>query len=98
MNGLDSLLGWTAIGAAASLAALMWPFLRGGTGVFIKLLLGPLGAVGAALLSHLVFPDESPIERLVFAAIGAIASLVALQVLWQRYARSKTTPLGASGS
>jgi uncharacterized membrane protein YeaQ/YmgE (transglycosylase-associated protein family) len=97
MNGLDGLLGWAAIGAAASLAALMWPFLRGGTGVLIKLVLGPLGAVGAALTSHVAIPHEPPIERLIFAAIGAIASLVALQVVWQRYARSKTTPLGVGG-
>ncbi len=90
MNGLDSVLGWMAIGAAASLAALMWPFLRGGAGVFIKLLLGPLGAVLGAVLSHVVLPHEPPIERLVFAAVGAAVSLVALQVVWQRYTRSKT--------
>ena len=45
MNALDSVLGWMAIGAAASLAAMIWPFLRGGAGVIIKLLLGPLGAI-----------------------------------------------------
>jgi len=90
MNGFDSVLGWVAIGAAASLAALMWPFLRGGAGVFIKLVLGPFGAVIVAQLSRLVLPHESPAEQLLFAPVGAIASLVVLQIGWQLYTRSKT--------
>jgi uncharacterized membrane protein YeaQ/YmgE (transglycosylase-associated protein family) len=90
MNALDSVLGWLAIGAAASLAAMIWPFLRGGAGVFIKLVLGPLGAVAGAAISHAILPDETPIERLFFAAVGAIAALALSQVAWQRYARAKS--------
>ena len=90
MNALDSTLGWMAIGAAASLAALMWPFLRGTVGVIIKLLLGPLGAVAGALLSHLLLPNEPASLRLIFAAVGAIGSLLVLQVVWHRYSRSRT--------
>jgi uncharacterized membrane protein YeaQ/YmgE (transglycosylase-associated protein family) len=90
MNVLDSVLGWMAIGAAASLAAMMWPFLRGGAGVFIKLMLGPLGAVAGALISHVILPDESPAERLFFAAVGAIVTLGLSQFAWQRYARSRS--------
>jgi uncharacterized membrane protein YeaQ/YmgE (transglycosylase-associated protein family) len=90
MNALDSVLGWLAIGAAASLAAMIWPFLRGGAGVFIKLFLGPLGAVVGALLSHTILPDEPPQERLFFAALGAIASLAIVQFGWHRYARAKS--------
>jgi len=90
MNALDSVLGWLAIGASASLAAMMWPFLRGGAGVFLKLVLGPLGAVAGALLSHAVLPHETPTARLFFAAVGAIAALGLSQVAWQRYARSKS--------
>jgi uncharacterized membrane protein YeaQ/YmgE (transglycosylase-associated protein family) len=89
MNGADSVLGWMAIGAAASLAAMTWPFLRGGAGVFIKLMLGPLGAVAGAVLSHVLLPDEPPAERLFFAAVGAIVTLGLSQVAWSRYARSK---------
>jgi uncharacterized membrane protein YeaQ/YmgE (transglycosylase-associated protein family) len=90
MNALDSVLGWLAIGAAASLAAMVWPFLRGGAGVFLKLVLGPVGAVAGALLSHAVLPDEPPTERLLFAAVGAIAALLLSQFAWHRYARSKS--------
>ncbi|HEX4449187.1 MAG TPA: hypothetical protein VH044_20755 [Polyangiaceae bacterium] len=90
MNALDSVLGWMAIGSAASLAAMMWPFLRGGAGVIIKLLLGPLGAIAGALISRLMVPSESPAERLVFAAVGAVVALVVSQITWQRYARSKS--------
>jgi uncharacterized membrane protein YeaQ/YmgE (transglycosylase-associated protein family) len=90
MNALDSVLGWMAIGSAASLAAMMWPFLRGGAGVFLKLFLGPIGAVGGALISHAVLPDEPPTERLFFAAVGAIVALGLSQLAWHRYARSKS--------
>ena len=89
MNALDSVLGWMAIGAAASLAAMIWPFLRGGAGVILKLLLGPLGAIAGAVLSHFILPNESSSERLFFAAVGAIVALALTQVAWQRYARSK---------
>jgi uncharacterized membrane protein YeaQ/YmgE (transglycosylase-associated protein family) len=91
MNGLDSVLGWLAIGAAAGLAALMWPFLRGGTGALIKLALGPAGAVAGAAGSRLLIPREPAIACLVFAAGGAVASLLALHVVWHRYAHSKTS-------
>lgn len=90
MNALDSVLGWLAIGAAASLAAMVWPFLRGGAGVFIKLALGPLGAVAGALISHAIVPDEPATARLFFAAVGAIAALVLTQLVWLRYARARS--------
>ena len=94
MNALDSVLGWMAIGAAASLAAMIWPFLRGGAGVILKLLLGPLGAIAGAVISHLILPNESSNERLLFAAVGAIVALALTQVAWQRYARGKAAEMG----
>jgi uncharacterized membrane protein YeaQ/YmgE (transglycosylase-associated protein family) len=90
MNALDSVLGWMAIGAAASLASMIWPFLRGGAGVFLKLFLGPLGAIAGAVISHAILPDEPPTERLLFAAVGAIAALGLSQFAWHRYARAKS--------
>jgi uncharacterized membrane protein YeaQ/YmgE (transglycosylase-associated protein family) len=90
MNVLDSVLGWMAIGAAASLAAMVWPFLRGGAGVYIKLMLGPLGAVAGAVISHVILPNEPPQERLFFAAVGAIVVLGVAQVGWMRYARARS--------
>jgi uncharacterized membrane protein YeaQ/YmgE (transglycosylase-associated protein family) len=90
MNALDSVLGWMALGAAASLASMVWPFLRGGAGVFLKLMIGPLGAIVGAALSHAILPHESPTERLFFAAVGAIAALGLSQFAWYRYARSRS--------
>jgi uncharacterized membrane protein YeaQ/YmgE (transglycosylase-associated protein family) len=90
MNALDSVLGWMAIGAAASLASMVWPFLRGGAGVFVKLFLGPLGAIAGAVISHVILPDEPPTERLLFAAVGAVAALGLSQFAWYRYARAKS--------
>jgi uncharacterized membrane protein YeaQ/YmgE (transglycosylase-associated protein family) len=94
MNALDSVLGWMAIGAAASLASMIWPFLRGGAGVILKLLLGPLGAIAGAVISHLIAPAESSAERLFFAAVGAIVALAFTQLAWERYARAKTAEVG----
>jgi uncharacterized membrane protein YeaQ/YmgE (transglycosylase-associated protein family) len=90
MSAVDSLLGWVAIGAAASLAGMIWPFLRGGAGVVLKMLLGPLGAVVGAVISRAIAPNESPAEQLVFAAVGALVALALSQVVWTRYARSKS--------
>ena len=90
MSIVDSLLGWLAIGAAASLAAMIWPFLRGSAGVIVKMLLGPLGAILGAVASKAVLPDESPAERLIFAAVGALVVLGLAQLAWLRYARSKS--------
>jgi len=92
MTAVDSLLGWLAIGAAASLAGMIWPFLRGGAGVVLKMVLGPLGAIAGAVLSHAIAPSESPAEQLVFAAVGALLVLALSQVAWVRYARAKSLP------
>jgi len=92
MNGVDSLLGWVAIGAAASLAGMIWPFLRGGAGVVVKMLLGPLGAIAGGVISHAIAPDESRAEQLIFAAAGALVVLALSQLAWGRYARSKSLP------
>jgi uncharacterized membrane protein YeaQ/YmgE (transglycosylase-associated protein family) len=73
-----SVLAWVAIGVAASLASMIWPFRRGIVGVVVNLAVGVMGAVFVALLSYLVLPHSSdPLTtaRLLFAAIGAIAAL-----------------------
>jgi uncharacterized membrane protein YeaQ/YmgE (transglycosylase-associated protein family) len=74
----DTVLAWIAIGAAAALAGMIWPFRRGVMGVLVNLLTGVLGALVAALLSFLVLPysthGDTPV-RLSFAALGALAAL-----------------------
>jgi uncharacterized membrane protein YeaQ/YmgE (transglycosylase-associated protein family) len=80
---LDSVLGWIAIGAAASFAGMLWPFQRGAAGIALNLLLGIGGAVLLALASLLVFPGAhaEPI-RLAFAAVGAVAALWIAHAVW----------------
>lgn len=92
MSALDSVLGWLAIGAAASLAGMIWPFLRGGTGVLVKMIIGPLGAVAGGLLGRVVLPNESATAHLLFAAVGALALLGVSQIAWHRHVRSKSVP------
>jgi uncharacterized membrane protein YeaQ/YmgE (transglycosylase-associated protein family) len=75
---LDTVFGWTAIGAAAALAGMIWPFRRGVKGVFINLVTGIIGALLAAFLSFLVLPPNTvrggP-ARLFIAALGALSAL-----------------------
>jgi uncharacterized membrane protein YeaQ/YmgE (transglycosylase-associated protein family) len=80
-------LGWIAIGAAASLAGMIWPFRRGALGVVLNLVMGVGGALVAALFSYFAVPAGQPREtgtRLFFAAVGALAALVIVHFAWRR--------------
>jgi uncharacterized membrane protein YeaQ/YmgE (transglycosylase-associated protein family) len=90
MSVADSLFGWLAIGAAASLAGMIWPFLRGSAGVIVKLLLGPAGAIAGGLISKAILPSETQGVQLLFAAVGALLVLGLSQFAWVRYARQKS--------
>jgi hypothetical protein len=82
-NLLDSVLAWIAIGGAASLAGMIWPFQRGALGVVLNLLLGIGGAVLVALASFIVLPGpHGAPARLAFAAVGALAALGGAHALW----------------
>jgi uncharacterized membrane protein YeaQ/YmgE (transglycosylase-associated protein family) len=88
MSG-DTVLGWVAIGAAASLAGMIWPFRRGVLGIIVNLVAGTAGAVLVALASYIVFPAGSHGEtpaRLWFAALGALAALGVVHAAWLRAA------------
>ncbi|HXN33580.1 MAG TPA: hypothetical protein VN894_17040 [Polyangiaceae bacterium] len=87
----DTLIASMAIGAAAALAGMILPFRRGATGIAVNLLAGILGALLAALLSFAVLPSgrqgETP-GRLLFAALGALATLGAVHAWAGRRATS----------
>ena len=89
MISADTVLGWVLIGAAASLAGMIWAFRRGALGVVANLLAGMLGALAGGFLSDLVLPGPthggSP-ARLLFAAVGAVAVLAAVHLVWLRIA------------
>ncbi len=91
---IDTVFGWIAIGVAASLAGMMWPFQRGALGILVNLFVGILGAVLGALSSFLVLPwathRETP-ARLFFAALGALACLAIVHGTWVRVAESLRT-------
>jgi uncharacterized membrane protein YeaQ/YmgE (transglycosylase-associated protein family) len=82
---IDTVLGWTAIGAAAAIAGMIWPFRRGATGIVVNLLTGIAGAFLAALLSFLVLPPtpgrDAP-ARLLVAALGAMSALGLVHAVW----------------
>jgi uncharacterized membrane protein YeaQ/YmgE (transglycosylase-associated protein family) len=85
-----SVFGWMAIGVAASLAAMMWPFRRGYLGVIVNLVVGPLGAVALGFLSLLFWPAGRPHQgpvHLFFAAAGALAGLGLMHVIWSHNRR-----------
>jgi uncharacterized membrane protein YeaQ/YmgE (transglycosylase-associated protein family) len=85
MFWFDSVLGWMAIGAAASLGGMIWPFRRGVGGVLANLFVGIGGAVAFGLLSIPVYPPDRPhamMARLGIAAVGSLLSLWIVHVIW----------------
>jgi uncharacterized membrane protein YeaQ/YmgE (transglycosylase-associated protein family) len=83
----DTVLASIAIGAAASLAGMLWPFRRGATGILVNFAAGIAGALLAALTSFAVLPSgrhgETP-GRLLFAAFGSLAALVLVHAWFAR--------------
>jgi uncharacterized membrane protein YeaQ/YmgE (transglycosylase-associated protein family) len=89
---IDDAMAWAAIGAAASLVAMVHPFRRGVTGVVFNLAAGVAGAVTAGVISALAMPDAFPHARplqLFFSALGAIAALVLTHAVQARPRLSK---------
>ncbi len=83
----DVWYGWVAIGAAASLAGMVWPFQRGATGVAANMCASIVGAVALPLPSYLVVHSSTRHAteiRLLFAAFGAILGLAVLHLAWTR--------------
>ncbi len=89
---ISDAMAWAAIGAAASLAGMIHPFRRGIAGVFFNLIAGVVGALAGGLISALAMPDALPHARpwhLFFAAVGAIAALLAAHASSVRLRLSK---------
>ena len=90
MSGSSDILAWMAIGAAASLAGMLWPFRRGAMGVLVNLVAGIAGAAALGFASHFLLPSSGarPL-RLLFAAFGAIAALLVAHAAWNRHVRDR---------
>lgn len=87
MSGGD-VLAWIAMGAAAALAGMVWPFRRGAIGIVVNFVAGTAGALVFGFVSGLTFPSLGPL-RLFFAALGAIVALLAAHAAWNRYVRDR---------
>lgn len=84
----DDIVAWIAMGAAASLAGMIWPFRRGPAGVVSNLVAGSAGAAIFGLASSLFWrsPEQGP-ARLRLAALGALVALLLVHALWNRHVR-----------
>jgi uncharacterized sodium:solute symporter family permease YidK len=88
MMGFEAVLGWAAIGLAASLAGMVWTFRRGALGVAINALVAMVGAVLVPVISFIVLPPSGGADRheapgrLVLAAVGALAALAIAHGVW----------------
>jgi uncharacterized membrane protein YeaQ/YmgE (transglycosylase-associated protein family) len=87
MSG-GEVLSWMAIGAAAAIAGMIWPFRRGTLGVVANLVAGILGAIAFGLASGVLIPAVAPF-RLCFAALGALLALLGTHAAWNRYVRDR---------
>jgi hypothetical protein len=94
MSG-DTWYAWFAIGAAASLGAMIWSFRRGVLGVVANFAAGVGGAFLGGALAKSTYPQpflRGPAipgipaaagpPHLVFAGLGAILALLVLHVAW----------------
>lgn len=87
MSG-GEVLSWMAIGAAAAIAGMIWPFRRGTMGVLVNLVAGILGAIAFGLAAGGLLAARAPL-RLCFAALGALVALLGTHALWNRYVRDR---------
>lgn len=86
----DAVVALIAIGAAASLAGMIWPFPRGPLGVALNFAAGIVGALVGGLLGFAVVrpgAGATP-DRMLFAAAGALVVLLAIHAVALRRARS----------
>ncbi|MDP9150152.1 MAG: hypothetical protein M3O36_09465 [Myxococcota bacterium] len=83
----DTVFGFVAIGVAASLAGMIWPFQRGALGIVVNVVAGVLGSVLGGLTSYVVLSRQTP-AHLFFAALGALALLFLVHAAWVRVADS----------
>jgi uncharacterized membrane protein YeaQ/YmgE (transglycosylase-associated protein family) len=77
-------VSWVVIGAAASLAGMIWPFLRGTRGVLSNMLLGASGGIvgGAVVAVGSSSHGRSPM-CLAGAAVGSVVGLTVGHLLWR---------------
>lgn len=92
---VDAWYSWAAIGAAASLAGMIWAFRRGVLGVVANFAAGIGGALIGGVLAASAAPQKlfrgpaipgipAPAGPwpLFFAGVGAIVGLLALHIAW----------------
>ncbi len=94
---LYTVLGWLAIGVAASVAGMLLPFRRGVAGIAMNVMSGAAGAFLVPLLSYFVIPARQPDTplRLAFAAFGALAAIGLAHFGYRRFMRrSRPAPQG----
>ncbi len=88
MVSADDILACTAIGVAASLGGMIWPFRRGLVGVLLNVVVAVAGALTLGLLSGALLPrPQAGTTSLPFAALGAIVALLLAHALWNRQVR-----------
>jgi hypothetical protein len=92
----DTWLAWVAIGAAASIAGMIWAFRRGVLGVLANLAAGIGGAIAGGAIGDVVgrhspiisgmaipgIPAPAGPPQLFFAALGAVIALIVLHLAW----------------
>ena len=101
---VDTWLAWAAIGAAASLAGMIWVFRRGVLGVLANLAAGIAGAVAGGAIGSAVSPRWQSVvsgpaipgipapagpPQLFLAGLGAILALVILHLAWMGAIRTR---------
>jgi hypothetical protein len=99
----DTWLAWIAIGAAASLAGMIWAFRRGVLGVLANFAAGIGGAIVGGSIGFSIWehggvmrgpaipgiPAPAGPPQLSLAAVGAVAGLLILHLAWLGMVRTR---------
>ena len=80
---VDTILAWVLIGAACSLAGMIYPFRRGAMGLVVNAVVAIAGATALGAASWIALQGsahERSVWSMTFAAVGALAAVVAVHL------------------
>ena len=90
-SNFEGVVAWIALGFCAALIAMAWPMRRGNS-VVANFGVGVLGALAVGSIGFAMTGSTFSNTSLCLAVAGAIASLLAMHVVWARVVGARLRP------